>query len=175
MEEILGQIERRKRNLECNLWTHAHNRQLAQGRSSGDQGRRIHPHSNGNCKRSVMDNKYVQRERIHRERDFTCFSLHHSGRHLFYWMGLRSQETILNPKRPYCRKARAKKCESLGAGGLLVTSFDRDGTQDGYDLELTSAISGTVSIPVIASGGVGKLEHLYEGVVKGGATVLLAA
>ena len=69
----------------------------------------------------------------------------------------------------------AKKCESLGAGALLVTSFDRDGTQDGYDLELTSAISRTVSIPVIASGGVGKLDHLYEGVVKGGATILLAA
>jgi len=69
----------------------------------------------------------------------------------------------------------AKKCESLGAGELLVTSFDRDGTQDGYDLELTSAISRTVSIPVIASGGVGKLDHLYEGVAKGGAAILLAA
>ena len=69
----------------------------------------------------------------------------------------------------------AKECESLGAGELLVTSFDRDGTLDGYDLELTSAISGTVSIPVIASGGVGKLEHLYDGAVKGGATTLLAA
>ena len=69
----------------------------------------------------------------------------------------------------------AKKCESLGGGELLVTSFDRDGTQDGYDLELTSAISRTVSIPVIASGGVGKLEHLYEGVVQGGASILLAA
>ena len=69
----------------------------------------------------------------------------------------------------------AKKCESLGAGELLVTSFDRDGTKDGYDLELTKAISDTVSIPVIASGGVGTLEHLYEGVIKGGATTLLAA
>jgi cyclase len=69
----------------------------------------------------------------------------------------------------------AKECESLGAGELLVTSFDRDGTLDGYDIELTSAISRAVSIPVIASGGVGKLEHLYEGVVKGGATALLAA
>ena len=69
----------------------------------------------------------------------------------------------------------AKKCESLGAGELLVTSFDRDGTLDGYDLELTSAISKTVSIPVIASGGVGKLEHLYEGAAKGGASTLLAA
>ena len=69
----------------------------------------------------------------------------------------------------------AKKCESLGAGEILVTSFDRDGTQDGYDLKLTKAISKTVSIPVIASGGVGKLEHLYDGVAKGGASTLLAA
>ncbi len=69
----------------------------------------------------------------------------------------------------------AKECESLGAGELLVTSFDRDGTLDGYDLELTSAISRAVSVPIIASGGVGKLEHLYEGVAKGGATTLLAA
>jgi len=69
----------------------------------------------------------------------------------------------------------AKECESLGAGELLVTSFDRDGTLDGYDLELTRAISMAVSIPVIASGGVGKLEHLYEGAAKGGAKTLLAA
>jgi cyclase len=69
----------------------------------------------------------------------------------------------------------AKECESLGAGELLVTSFDRDGTLDGYDLELTSGISNAVSIPVIASGGVGKLEHLYEGVALGGASTLLAA
>ena len=69
----------------------------------------------------------------------------------------------------------AKECESLGAGGLLVTSFDRDGTLYGYDLELTRAISSSVTIPVIASGGVGKLEHLYDGVVKGGASILLAA
>lgn len=69
----------------------------------------------------------------------------------------------------------AKECESLGAGELLVTSFDRDGTRDGYDLELTHAISQSVSIPVIASGGAGKLEDLYEGVVKGGAVTLLAA
>ena len=69
----------------------------------------------------------------------------------------------------------AKECESLGAGELLVTSFDRDGTLDGYDLDLTSAISNAVSIPVIASGGVGNLEHLYEGVALGGASTLLAA
>ena len=69
----------------------------------------------------------------------------------------------------------AKECESLDAGEFLVTSFDRDGTLNGYDLELTRAISSSVSIPVIASGGVGRLEHLYEGVVKGGASILLAA
>ena len=69
----------------------------------------------------------------------------------------------------------AKKCESLGAGELLVTSYDRDGTLEGYDLKLTNAISSSVSIPVIASGGVGKLEHLYEGATKGGAATLLAA
>jgi len=69
----------------------------------------------------------------------------------------------------------ARKCESLGAGELLPTSMDTDGTQEGYDIEFTRAISGVVSVPVIASGGAGKLEHLYESVVKGGATTLLAA
>jgi len=69
----------------------------------------------------------------------------------------------------------AKECELFGAGELLVTSFDRDGTLDGYDLDLISSISKAVSIPIIASGGVGKLEHLYEGVVLGGASTLLAA
>jgi cyclase len=69
----------------------------------------------------------------------------------------------------------AKKCEALGAGELLPTSMDTDGTQAGYDIEFTKAISDAVSIPTIASGGAGKLEHLYEGVVKGGATTLLAA
>jgi cyclase len=69
----------------------------------------------------------------------------------------------------------AKRCEDLGAGELLVTSIDMDGTQEGYDLRFTRAISDAVSLPIIASGGVGKVEHLYEGVVKGGATTLLAA
>ncbi len=71
--------------------------------------------------------------------------------------------------------AWAKRCEGLGAGELLVTSIDTDGTQEGYDLGLTRAISHAVSLPIIASGGVGKLEHLYKGVVEGGATTLLAA
>jgi cyclase len=69
----------------------------------------------------------------------------------------------------------AKRCETLGAGELLLTSKDADGTQAGYDLEFTRLISDRVAIPIIASGGVGTLQHLYEGVVKGGATTVLAA
>lgn len=63
----------------------------------------------------------------------------------------------------------------LGAGEILLTSMDRDGTKDGYDLELTRAIAETVGIPVIASGGAGTLEHLYEGLVVGKADAVLAA
>ncbi|MGD0280795.1 MAG: imidazole glycerol phosphate synthase subunit HisF [Dissulfurispiraceae bacterium] len=69
----------------------------------------------------------------------------------------------------------AKKVEELGAGEILLTSMDRDGTKDGYDLELTRAVSEAVTIPVIASGGVGTLEHLYEGIVEGKADAVLAA
>ena len=69
----------------------------------------------------------------------------------------------------------AKKMAELGAGELLLTSMDRDGTRDGFDLELTRAISDAVTIPVIASGGVGNLEHLAEGILKGGADAVLAA
>jgi cyclase len=71
--------------------------------------------------------------------------------------------------------AWAKTCQDLGAGVLLPTSMDGDGTQAGYDLEFTKAISSAVNVPVIASGGAGTLEHFYEGVVQGGAQVLLAA
>jgi len=71
--------------------------------------------------------------------------------------------------------AWAKRCEALGAGELLPTSIDRDGTEAGYDLEFTRAIADAVSLPVIASGGAGTVEHLYEGVVVGGASTLLAA
>ncbi len=69
----------------------------------------------------------------------------------------------------------AVRMADLGAGELLVTSMDRDGTRDGYDLKLTKAMSDAVSIPVVASGGVGNLGHLVEGVTKGGANAVLAA
>jgi len=71
--------------------------------------------------------------------------------------------------------AHAIKLAELGAGELLVTSMDGDGTQAGYDLELTRTIADAVSVPVIASGGVGTLEHLVEGVTKGHASAVLAA
>ena len=64
---------------------------------------------------------------------------------------------------------------SLGAGEILLTSMDRDGTRDGFDLGLTRAVSDAVGVPVIASGGVGVLGHLAEGVIEGGATGVLAA
>lgn len=69
----------------------------------------------------------------------------------------------------------AKQCAHLGAGTILPTSMDGDGTLNGYDLEFTKAISSVVNVPVVASGGAGKLEHFYEAVVKGGAQILLAA
>ncbi len=68
-----------------------------------------------------------------------------------------------------------KEVEGLGAGELLLTSMDRDGTKDGYDIPLTRAVADAVNIPVIASGGVGNLEHLYAGLVEGGARGVLAA
>lgn len=69
----------------------------------------------------------------------------------------------------------ARRVEQLGAGEILLTGMDRDGTQDGYDLELTRAVADAVRIPVIASGGVGKLEHFYDGLTAGGASAVLAA
>ncbi len=69
----------------------------------------------------------------------------------------------------------AKQMEEMGAGEILLTSMDRDGTKDGYDIDLTRMISESVGIPVIASGGVGTLEHLYEGLVHGKASAVLAA
>lgn len=69
----------------------------------------------------------------------------------------------------------ARKMETLGAGEIMLTSMDRDGTKDGYDIELTKAVSEAVTIPVIASGGAGTLEHLYDGLVYGKADAVLAA
>ena len=69
----------------------------------------------------------------------------------------------------------AQRAERLGAGEILLTSMDRDGTRDGYDLELTRTISSAVRIPVIASGGAGRLEHFYEALTEGRASAVLAA
>jgi cyclase len=67
------------------------------------------------------------------------------------------------------------RAAALGAGEILLTSMDRDGTKDGYDLALTRAVADAVNVPVIASGGVGTLQHLVDGVVDGGADAVLAA
>jgi cyclase len=69
----------------------------------------------------------------------------------------------------------ARTVVSKGAGELLLTSMDRDGTRAGFNLPLTRAVSDAVSVPVIASGGAGRLEHLVEGVTQGGASAVLAA
>ena len=71
--------------------------------------------------------------------------------------------------------AWAVECEQRGAGEILLTSMDRDGTRDGYDLELTRAVSDACGVPVIASGGVGTLDHLADGATQGGADAVLAA
>jgi cyclase len=71
--------------------------------------------------------------------------------------------------------AWAKRMEEYGAGEILLTSMNQDGQKTGYDLELTGAISDAVTIPVIASGGVGNLQHIYEGFTKGRADAALAA
>jgi len=80
-------------------------------------------------------------------------------------------------RRPVGRDAVqwAREAAALGAGEILLTSMDRDGTKDGYDLDLTRAISQAVPVPVIASGGAGSLEHLWEGLVEGQADAVLAA
>src|ERR1700722_15530437 len=69
----------------------------------------------------------------------------------------------------------ARRMTELGAGEILLTSMDRDGTKSGFDLELTRAVSDAVPVPVVASGGVGTLDHLVEGVTRGGASAVLAA
>jgi cyclase len=80
-------------------------------------------------------------------------------------------------RRPAGRDAVAWAREAVtrGAGEILLTSMDRDGTKDGYDLELTRAVSRAVDVPVIVSGGAGSLEHLWEGLVDGEADAALAA
>ena len=80
-------------------------------------------------------------------------------------------------RRPTGRDAVewVQEATTLGAGEILLTSMDRDGTKDGYDLELTRAIADAVDVPVIASGGAGSLEHLWEGLVEGHADAVLAA
>jgi cyclase len=69
----------------------------------------------------------------------------------------------------------AQRAEQLGAGEILLTSMDCDGTRNGYDIELTRAVSDAVRIPVIASGGAGKLEHFFDALTAGGASAVLAA
>ncbi len=69
----------------------------------------------------------------------------------------------------------AKKCEKLGAGEILLTSMDKDGTKSGYDIKLLKTVSSNLKIPVIASGGAGKLYHFYEAIVEGKADAILAA
>ena len=71
--------------------------------------------------------------------------------------------------------AWARRMADLGAGEILLTSMDRDGTRDGFDLALTRAVTDAVPVPVIASGGVGELEHLAQGILEGGADAVLAA
>jgi cyclase len=80
-------------------------------------------------------------------------------------------------RRPAGRDAVAwaREVAALGAGEILLTSMDRDGTRDGYDLALTATVAGAVSVPVIASGGVGSLAHLYAGLTEGRADAVLAA
>ena len=71
--------------------------------------------------------------------------------------------------------AWCERVAELGAGEVLLTSMDRDGTKDGFDIEVTRAVADLVGVPIVASGGVGTLEHLVEGVVSGGADAVLAA
>jgi cyclase len=93
------------------------------------------------------------------------------------WHGERFEVYTHGGRRPAERDAVvwAREAAGLGAGEILLTSMDRDGTRDGYDLGLTAAVSSEVPVPVIASGGAGTLAHLYEGVTAGRADAVLAA
>lgn len=93
------------------------------------------------------------------------------------WMGTHYEVFTHGGRNPTGIEAIGwcKKVADLGAGEILLTSMDRDGTQKGYDVDLTRQVADAVPIPVIASGGAGTLEHLYEGIVSGGADAVLAA
>lgn len=93
------------------------------------------------------------------------------------WNGTSYEVYVSGGRTPTGRDALewAREVESRGAGEILLTSMDRDGTQDGYALDLTRAISDAVTIPVIASGGAGKLEHFRDALTEGGADAALAA
>ena len=102
--------------------------------------------------------------------EISLTSNHSSPRYAYVFTGL-----AVKTSRPLREIEFAKKMEDTGAGELLVTSMDRDGTQAGYDIELMSKISSKVNIPVIASGGVGNLDHLVDGIKLGNASAVLAA
>ena len=93
------------------------------------------------------------------------------------WMGDRWEVYINGGRVPTGLEvvAWAREAERLGAGEILLTSMDADGTQRGYDLPMLAAVSAAVTIPVIASGGAGKLEHFYDALTAGGADAALAA
>jgi len=88
---------------------------------------------------------------------------------------LRTAEPVDPAKSEWKVNEWVKKAVALGAGEILLTSMDADGTKDGYDIELTRAVSDTVNVPVIASGGAGKLEHFYDVLTLGHADAVLAA
>ena len=89
-----------------------------------------------------------------------------------YGKYLLTEEEIIQVLMQLSSQKKWKKC---GAGELLITSMDRDGTQIGYDIDLMNKISSTINIPVIASGGVGNLDHLVDGIKLGKASAVLAA
>ena len=88
---------------------------------------------------------------------------------------LRTAEPVDPAKSEWKVNEWVKKAVALGAGEILLTSMDADGTKDGYDIELTRAVSDAVNVPVIASGGAGKLEHFYDVLTLGHADAVLAA
>ncbi len=89
--------------------------------------------------------------------------------------GASTSTAVARGSRGATRSAWAREAVERGAGEVLLTSMDRDGTNDGYDIELTRAVADAVSVPVIASGGAGTLEHLSEAIADGGADAVLCA